>query len=198
MKREPRFFKFLRKTNTYLCVRGLTGLPTGSCLYGQNESFVLNSFHFGQQLVDILHEQILSLKLITKRPQATPNFSLPSKPSCPPLHSCFSNGLLRHSLVIRSFWQWRHFPGAKFDLRGPKNNGCNALYSLKLTYSDKVSHKLSCKEEKKFRFIYTLTFSLYCIVIRFPARADYLSEVRKIENFTSYLRFSLTLNVQQK
>ena len=33
-----------------------------------------------------------------------------------------------------------------------KNNGYNALYSLKLTYSDKVSHKLSCKEE---------TFSLH-------------------------------------
>ena len=28
MKRETTFFKFLRKTNTYLCVRGLTGLPT--------------------------------------------------------------------------------------------------------------------------------------------------------------------------
>ena len=154
MKGETSFFKFLRKTNTYLCVRGLTGLPTGSCLYGQNESsFVLNSFHFGQQLVDILHVQILSLKLITKRPQATRNFSLPSKSSCPPLHSWFSNGLLRHSLVIRSFWpsaKWRHFPGAKFELRGPKNNGYNALYSLKLTYSDKVSHKLSCKEEKNF------------------------------------------------
>ena len=78
MKRETSFFKFLRKTNTYLCVRGLTGLPTGSCLYGQNESsFVLDSFHFEQQLVDILHVQILSLKLITKRPQATLNFSLP-------------------------------------------------------------------------------------------------------------------------
>ena len=78
MKRETSFFKFLRKTNTYLCVRGLTGLPTGSCLYGQNESsFVLNSFHFEQQLVDILHVQILSSKLITKRPQATLNFSLP-------------------------------------------------------------------------------------------------------------------------
>ena len=25
MKRETTFFKFLRKTNTYLCVRGLTG-----------------------------------------------------------------------------------------------------------------------------------------------------------------------------
>ena len=67
--------------------------------------------------------------------------------------------LLRHDTrvfcaicdVTALFWpsaKWRHFPGAKFELCGSKNIPCKGFCSVKLTYLDSGSHKLSYLEEK--------------------------------------------------
>ena len=77
------------------------------------------------------------------------------------------------------FWpsiKWRHFLGSKFKLCAPKNIWWRGFYSLKLTYLEWESHKLSYLKEAFFMpfkvvclFIYLFIICMYstCIFLKF-------------------------------